>query len=161
MTKYRIYLETSVISYLTARPSRDGVSAARQALTHDWWATVDQSQVWVSDLVLAEISRGDTQAVQRRQELIKQLPVLSAHADTASLANRLMQAGVVPRTEPEDAAHIALATLHGFRYLVTWNFAHFVGPDARYRVFVALHDWGYTPALFATPEELLEGDSSC
>jgi hypothetical protein len=89
--------------------------------------------------------------------LVENLPVLTAHPDTIQLANRLMQAGVVPHTEPEDAAHIALATLHGFKYLVTWNFAHFVGPDAKFRVFAALHDWGFTPALFATPEELLEG----
>lgn len=87
MAEHTFYLETSVISYLTARPSRDGV----------------------------------------------------------------------PAREPQDAAHIALATLHKFRYLATWNFAHFVGPDAKFRVFAALHDRGYVPALFATPDELLEG----
>ena len=159
MVKAAIYLETSVISYLTSRPSRDGLAAARQAVTHDWWLSVDKTGVSISDLVLQEIARGDPQAASRRLALVAGLHRIVAHAQTDLLANRLMQAGVVPETEPEDAAHIALATLHGFRYLVTWNFAHFVGPDAKYRVFSALRDWGYSPALFATPEELLEGST--
>jgi len=104
-------------------------------------ATADQLELWADRVLDAGVHR------------------ISAHAQTDVLANRLMQAGVVPESEPEDAAHIAMATLHGFRYLVTWNFAHFVGPDAKYRVFAALRDWGYAPALFATPEELLEGSS--
>jgi len=157
MTTSSIYLETSVISYLSSRPSRDGVSASRQALTHEWWESVDKRRVHVSDLVIKEISRGDPHAAARRVALVTGLPVVPPHCDTDSLAERLMQANVVPRTEPEDAAHIALATLHGFRYLVTWNFSHFVGPDAKFKVFAALRDWGYSPAFFATPEELLEG----
>ena len=140
MNKAEIYLETSVVSYLTSRPSRDGVAAARQALTHDWWSVVDKSTVFVSDLVIKEIARGDPQAASRKLELVSGLSRVTAHEQTDALANRLMQMGVVPQTEPEDATHIALATLHGFRYLVTWNFAHFVGPDAKYRVFAALRD---------------------
>jgi len=157
MTKPLVYLETSVISYLTARPSRDAVTTARQILTHEWWESVDRSCVWVSELVLAEVSRGDPQAAQRRLALIAGLQCLSEQANAVTLAMRLMDAGVVPMTEPEDATHIALATLSQATYLVTWNFSHFVGPDAKFKVFGALRDWGYTPPLFATPEELLEG----
>jgi predicted nucleic acid-binding protein len=151
-----IYLETSVVSYLSSRPSRDGVSASRQALTHEWWETVDKSTVYVSDLVIKEISRGDSGAAARRMEFIEGLAVVPQHLETNHLAERLMQAGVVPQTEPEDATHIALATLHGFKYLVTWNFSHFVSPEAKFKVFSALRDWGYAPAFFTTPEELLE-----
>jgi predicted nucleic acid-binding protein len=114
----------------------------------------------VSDLVIKEISRGDASAAARRVALVTGLPVVPQHRETDTLAERLMAANIVPRSEPEDAAHIALATLHGFKYLVTWNFSHFVGPDAKFKVFSALRDWGYSPAFFATPEELLEGAGS-
>jgi PIN domain len=151
-----IYLETSVVSYLSSRPSRDGVSASRQALTHEWWEAVDKTTVYVSDLVIKEVSCGDPAAAVRRMGLIKSLPLVPQHDDTDDLAARLMRSGVVPRTEPEDATHIALATLHGFKYLFTWNFSHFVSPEAKFKVFSALRDWGHQPAFFATPEELLE-----
>jgi len=152
-----IYLETSVVSYLTSRPSRDAVTAVRQLLTHEWWESVDKTRVWVSELVLAEIARGDPQAASRRLALVSDLPCLSEQIGTSLLAVRLMEAGVVPFTEPEDATHIALACLSKATYLVTWNFSHFVGPESKYKVFTALRDWGYTPPLFATPEEMLEG----
>ena len=157
MTKPLVYLETSVISYLTARPSRDAVTAVRQILTHEWWESVDRSRVWVSELVLAEVGRGDPHAAQRRLALVAGLQCLPEPANVVSLAMRLMDADVVPMTEPEDATHIALATLSQATYLVTWNFSHFVGPEAKFKVFAALRDWGYTPPLFTTPEELLEG----
>jgi predicted nucleic acid-binding protein len=150
------YLETSVISYLSSRQSRDTVLAARQLCTRDWWAVVDKRNVWISEMVLAEISQGDPQAAQLRRQLVEPLQIVELHASTISLAKRLMQANAVPKSEPEDAMHIALATLAGFEYLVTWNFSHFVSPQAKYKVFKALTDWGYHPALFATPEELLE-----
>jgi hypothetical protein len=107
-------------------------------------------------MVLAEISQGDLQAAQLRRQLVESLRIVEWHTGTVALAKRLMQANAVPKSEPEDAMQIALDTLAGFEYLVTWNFSHFVGPQAKYKVFKALTDWGYRPALFATPEELLE-----
>jgi predicted nucleic acid-binding protein len=150
-------METSVVSYLTSRQSRDTVLAARQLCTKEWWAQTAHSKIWVSALVIAEISRGDAQAAQARKSFVAHLPLVDDHPDTVALAQRLMAAKVVPATEAEDATHIALATLAGFDYLVTWNFSHFVSPQAKYQVFKALDSWGYKPALFATPEELLEG----
>jgi predicted nucleic acid-binding protein len=157
MRRLTYYLETSVISYLTSRQSRDTVLAARQLCTKEWWAQTPHSDVWVSALAIAEISRGDPQAASARKQFVAHLPLVSDQPDTAALAQRLMAAKVVPATEAEDATHIALATLAGFDYLVTWNFSHFVSPQAKYQVFKALDAWGYKPALFATPEELLEG----
>jgi hypothetical protein len=110
-----------VISYLTARPSRDSIIAARQMLTRLWHESVVREQLHLSGLVIEEITQGDAQAAARRVEICKDW---------------------VPATEPEDAAHIALATLHEMDYLATWNFAHFVSPDAKYKVFLALSQWG-------------------
>lgn len=153
----RIYVETSVISYLANRPSRDGLVAARQALTHDWWAGLDSASVWVSELVVAEVSRGDLQAANNRLRWIEHLPRVEIEPQALALAQRLMDEGLVPKTEAEDAMHIALASVHGFDYLVSWNFAHFVGADPKYRLFSALRDCGLNPVRLVTPEELMEG----
>lgn len=153
----RIYVETSVISYLANRPSRDGLVAARQALTHDWWAGLDSATVWVSELVVAEVSRGDLQAAGNRLRWIENLPRVEIESQAMDLAQRLMDEGLVPKTEAEDAMHIALASVNGFDYLVSWNFAHFVGADPKYRLFSALRDWGLNPVRLVTPEELMEG----
>jgi predicted nucleic acid-binding protein len=151
-----IYVETSVISYLTSRTSRDSLTAGRQAATQDWWDSLDKSKLRISDLVIKEIAKGDAQAAAKRLASVADLEVLSLHEQAEALANKLMDAGLVPKTEPEDAAHIALATLHGCTYLATWNFSHFVGPEPKYKLFSALQAWGYAPPLFGTPEELLE-----
>lgn len=153
----RIYVETSVISYLANRPSRDGLVAARQALTHDWWARLDPASVWVSELVVAEVSRGDLQAANNRLRWIENLPRVEIEPQALALAQRLIDEGLVPKTEAEDAMHIALASACGFDYLVSWNFAHFVGADPKYRLFSALRDWGLNPVRLVTPEELMEG----
>lgn len=153
----KIYVETSVISYLAARPSRDAITSARQIATHLWWGYLGESfDGVISDLVLRESRRGDQLAAARRGEFCAALTWIETPANTAELAQRLMDEHIVPRTEPEDAAHIAIATLAGAKYLATWNFTHFASPDAKYRVVIALNQWGYTPPLIVTPEELLE-----
>jgi predicted nucleic acid-binding protein len=152
-----VYVETSVISYLANRPSRDLRTAAKQAVTHEWWALLDLAQVRISSLVVQEIARGDAQAAQNRLRWIESLQRLQEHPEQLDLAYRLINEGLVPSTEQEDALHIAQATLCGCRYLVTWNFSHFVGPEPRHQITFALKDWGYSPAILTTPEELLEG----
>ncbi len=62
----------------------------------------------------------------------------------------------MPATEPEDALHIAIATVAETHYLVTWNFAHLVGPDAKLKLLDTLRACGKNPPLLTTPEELLE-----
>ncbi len=156
----RIYVETSVISYLANRPSRDGLVAARQALTHEWWAGLDKDLACVSALVIDEISRGDSQAALSRLRWAQGLTHLDQLPEATALARRLINAGTVPRTEPEDALHIALATIHGCHLLVSWNFAHFVGFEPRYRLLEQLKIWGHSPAYLVTPEELLFGTAS-
>ena len=158
--KPRIYIETSVISYLAARPSRDAITSARQIATHLWWQLLGESfDGVISNLVLRESRRGDAQAAERREQFCNALTLVDVPIETANLATRLMNEHIVPKTEPEDAAHVAIATLCGAQYLATWNFAHFVSPEAKYRVVIALHGWGYKPPLIVTPEELLQENS--
>jgi hypothetical protein len=153
-------VETSVISYLTARPSRDLIVAARQQITRDWWEEGREQRFvpYISDLVMREASQGDEAAAQRRIAACRGLPIVNITPEASELAQRLIATGCVPRTEPEDALHIALACTHRFEYLVTWNFAHFVSAVAKDRLLTQLRALGLKPALLATPEELWESE---
>lgn len=152
-----VYVETSVVSYLTARPSRDLVIASRQMWTREWWDGASQSwTLRISDLVLEEASRGDSYAAALRVNALRGIETLPMTMDAETLATRLIDLQALPPTEPEDALHIALATVSAAHYLVTWNFAHLVGPDVKLKLIDTLRACGYRPPLLATPEELLE-----
>jgi hypothetical protein len=156
--KPRIYVETSVISYLAARPSRNALTAFRQEQTRRWREkSVGVFALETSDLVRLEIASGDASAAKRRLDIFLELSVLALHEGVSAFGKRLMSEGLVPRSEPEDASHIAQATLTGADYIVTWNFAHLVGPQTKYRLVQNIERWGYKAPLLATPEEILEG----
>jgi hypothetical protein len=106
--------------------------------------------------VLEEAARGDATAAEWRLAALRGMTLLPIDAATEALAGQLIELGALPATEPEDALHIALATISGARYLVSWNFAHLVGPDAKLKLLDALRALGHAPALLTTPEELLE-----
>lgn len=155
--KPTIYLETSVVSYLTSRPSRDLITAARQQITREWWDLAPGLwNISISELVIEEAARGDSSAAVLRLKALQQLPALPIATAAKELAMAIMEAGAIPVTEPEDALHIAVATVSQVHYLVTWNFAHLVGPDAKLRLLDTLRALGHTPPLLTTPEELLE-----
>lgn len=153
----RIYIETSVVSYLTARSSRDLLVAARQEATREWWAQRDTLFVpLISNLVLREAACGDPVAAMQRLELCRSLARLDIATAAQDLANLLINVQAIPASEPEDALHIALATVAEVDFIATWNFAHLVGPAAKYRLQTRIQSLGFTPPLLATPEELLE-----
>ena len=152
-----VYVETSVISYLTARPSRDVVTAARQVWTRDWWDQADQHwTLAASELVVEEAARGDPTAAQRRLVALEPINLIPMTQEMPIFAQRLIAAGAIPATEPEDALHLAVATLSSAYYLVSWNFAHLVGPRSKIQLIESIRQLGKVPTLLATPEELLE-----
>lgn len=153
----RIYIETSVISHLISRHSRDLLIAARQEATSEWWEKRGATfEAITSNLVLKEVAAGNAEAAMRRLAICQPLPKLSIEADCEELADRLITTGAVPPTKQEDALHIALATLAQVEYIATWNFAHMVSPAAKYRLQKHIEQLGFAPPLLATPEELLE-----
>lgn len=158
--KPRIYIETTAISYLAARPSRDVVSLARQELTHEFWVWAPSVYTLCSsDLVRDEISRGDAFAAQQRLAYFANCELLTADERVAELARQLIINKAVPQTEPEDAAHIALATLSQVKYIVSWNFAHIVSPQAKRLLEQAITQMGYQAPILATPEEIFEAEA--
>jgi hypothetical protein len=155
MANPKVYVETSVISYLTGLPSRDLVVTAHQQVTQDWWRQRAQFELYVSDAVLEEASRGDPVAARRRLEALTGISVLSATSAAQTLATRFLTSGVVPRKAAIDAAHIAIAATHGMDFLVTWNCAHIANAVVRIQVEAACRQAGYAPPAICTPLELI------
>jgi hypothetical protein len=112
----KVYVETSVVSYLTAFPSRDIVVAAHQQITHEWWATKERFELYVSEAVLAEAGAGDPAAAARRLATLVDLPVLAISSEAEDLATRLVEAGILPRKAFVDALHVAAAAVNGMDF---------------------------------------------
>ena len=109
-----VYVETSIISYLTAQPSRDVLAIARQQLTRQWWETCRQQfELVVSPLVEDEASRGDPEAAKRRLQVIKPLRQIEPTPEVGIFTKQLLTQGALPKTAADDALHIALAVVHG------------------------------------------------
>ena len=153
-----VYLETSIISYLAARPSRDLVTAARQQLTREWWARRRTSfAVYVSEAVIAEARVGDPSAAARRAEILADLPLLDVTSGVTRLATVLADALRLPRHAAADAVHIATAAFHSIDFLLTWNSTHIANAELRPIVERACRDSGYAPPVLCAPDELMGG----
>jgi predicted nucleic acid-binding protein len=146
--KPKVYLETSVISYLTARPSRDILIAANQQVTQEWWQDRREPfDLYVSQLVEQEISSGDAEAVLRRRQTLAICNFLDILPEAVQLAEKLMDEQAIPRQSPEDALHITVATVTGMDYLLTWNFKHIANAARRASVELVCRLNGYEPLL--------------
>lgn len=159
MEKFSVYLETSVVSYYTSRPSRDLIVAARQQLTHEWWENYrEQMETYVSTLVIQEAEVGDSIAARRRLEAIADLPVLELNAHVLDLAKSLVNMGPIPEEFFEDALHIAVAAIHGIHFLLTWNCHHINNPHMRPDIIRVVQSFGYTCPVICTPDEFMGGE---
>ncbi|MES9903736.1 MAG: type II toxin-antitoxin system VapC family toxin [Sedimenticola sp.] len=120
-----VYIESSVVSYLTSQTSRDLVTAARQAITTEWWNDQrSKYDAYVSALVEEENSHGDPDAADRRLSAIKEIPALDISEQASALAKELIRLEAIPENSEEDALHIGIAASSGIDYLLTWNFKH-------------------------------------
>ncbi len=152
-----VYIETSVVSYLTARPSRDVVVAAYQEVTREWWRSApDRFVLYASALVISEAGTGDADAARARLDLLGRLPLLEATREAVALTRNLLDLGAVPRNAADDAAHIAIAAMNGVDYLVTWNFRHIANATMRSRIEDVCRRSGCEPPVICTPNELVE-----
>jgi hypothetical protein len=156
-----VYLETTVVGTIASRNHPDPIMLARQLSTRRWWFDAkSRFDLKISDLVIAECNAGDPTAASERLTIIDGLDVLSPHADAELLAEALIAGKAVPETEPRDAAHIALAAVHGLNYLVTWNFKHILNPHLQRRIVDICRDSGFISATICTPEQLLESSDA-
>ena len=153
--KPRVYVETSVISYLTARPSRDLIVAAHQQITQDFWQRSSEFEFYASQLVVDEAQRGDAEAAQARVAVLDDIALLDMLPAAKTLGSLLVQQLAIPYKAIDDAYHVALAAVHGVDYLVTWNCTHIANLQMRRKIEAICRSAGFEPALIGTPQELL------
>ena len=150
-----VYIESSVISYLISRPSRDVVIAGRQAISHDWWENHRQRfEIRVSALVEEEISRGDSLAARRRLALIEDIPSLAISDEAINLAELLLARHAVSEGSEADALHIGIAAAQGADYLLTWNFKHINNAEIKSAITKVVESCGFVCPQICSPEEL-------
>jgi len=151
-----VYVETTIVSYLTARPSRDLLTAGHQQVTREWWEGRFRFDLVISELVLREAGGGDPEFAALRLEAVRDIPVLSLDEETMSLARELVNRGPLPSNALADALHIAVCVTRGIEFLLTWNCAHLANATIRSRVEEKCRARGYVPPIICTPEELTE-----
>jgi len=155
--KKSIYIETSVVSYLTSRGSRDLVISAHQEETRELWPRLlSEFESFVSALVYEEAKAGNPEAARRRLDAIKPLPFIQSSDVVEQLANSLVEEGAIPEKCPEDAMHIALAAINGIDLIVTWNFSHINNPFKRVHIRKIVEREGYVCPEICSPCDLLE-----
>lgn len=151
-----LYVETSVVGYLTSRPSRHVVTAARQQLTREWWDSRRADyDLFISRFVVEEVASGDADAAAERVEALRGLRVLGLTPEAEALARALREEVPLPEKAAVDALHIAVAAANGAVYLLTWNFRHIANAVLRNRIEEVCRSRGYEPPVICTPEELL------
>jgi len=153
----RVYIESTFVSYLTARASRDLIVAGHQQITHDWWdSRRGDYELCASQLVLQEAGDGDPQAAQERLDVVATMTVLEVKEGAVELAEELVQAGALPAKAGNDALHIAVAAIHRIPYLLTWNCRHMANATMRAEIERVCAGKGFKAPIICTPEEMME-----
>ena len=158
MMNPRVYIETTIVSYLTAWPSKNLVRRAHQQVTQTWWR--DQRHLFelcTSQFVLDEAAAGDPEAARLRLEALDGLPMVDV-ADAGPLAERLLGTAALPPRARIDAFHLAAAAVNGVDYLCTWNCRHLANATLRRKIEAACRDLGVEPPIICTPDELSGGE---
>ena len=155
MHRPKIYLESSVISYLTAKSSEKLGNQFRQEQTRLLWGFRERFELFVSETVVNEIQRGDQKAADLRSEIIEGIPVLPLFDQVELLARVFISANAVPPNAALDAYHIAFAAIHQMDYLVTWNQKHIANSAKLRQIGNLISDFQLKPPVIVTPEQFL------
>lgn len=151
----KTYVETTIISYLAARPSGDPLTRLHQDVTRVWWEGKRSTfELYVSEVVLDEAARGDQSIARARIALVESLPILAVNDQARNLAAAILQSAALPSKAAADAMHIAIATVNAMDYLLTWNCTHIANAIIFRKVADICRGMGYDPPTVCTPEEL-------
>jgi hypothetical protein len=154
--KKTVYIETSIVSYLTARPSDNLLAAACQKITIDWWNTQrDRFELYASEIVLEEAAQGDNQAAQRRLKELEGISLLSITDSAVALSGKFLDEGPLPQKALGDALHIAVSAVHAMDYLLTWNCRHIDNAETKPIIRSICVLKGYNCPEICTPQELM------
>lgn len=155
--KESIYLETTVVSYYTSKPSRDIIVLAHQEITREWWPKAkERFDIYISEIVVEEAALGDPEAAKRRLEELKDFPHLELNDTVEEMANVYMEQLEIPEKAFRDAAHLAIASIHRVDYLVTWNCTHLANGEVIKKLMEINETFGIHTPIICTPESLME-----
>ncbi len=150
-----VYLETTIVSYLVARPSRDLIVAGHQQLTREWWDHRRSNfDSFISQLVLDEAAAGEGEQAALRLRALHGLPLLTISPEVERLAGEFVQR-VLPPSAARDAVHLAAAVANKLDYLLTWNCAHLANAQILKRLDPVAEAAGFKLPRVCTPEELM------
>ena len=155
------YIETTVPSYYTSRTARSIAQTSRHLATREWWdGGCSGFDLVTSTETLNEAGSGDPDMAKERLALLRAIRVIPVTEEAADLARALIASGLVPVIASPDAVHIALASVHGIDFLVTWIFKHIANPHVRERLRKKIIDSGYRMPVMCSPEQLLNEDDN-
>ena len=155
MSLPRVYIESTIPSYLAARPSRDLVLRGQQEATRRWWQCREGFVCYVSAIVEMEIMRGDQEAAEKRMQVIAGMPRLRISQEVQELASRILSTGLIPPKAELDASHIAIAAVHGMDLLVTWNCTHIHNVFIHRKIVTICESMDYPCPEICTPFDLV------
>ena len=154
----KLYVETSFISYLTARPSRDLIVAAQQQVTREWWKNRrSKFEMYISQLVIQEAKDGNEEAAAKRLKTLENIPLLDLRVEASDLAEQFVRSKALPQKAFDDALHISIAAIYGLDYLLTWNCKHIANAEIQKKISRISFEEGYELPIICTPYELMGG----
>jgi predicted nucleic acid-binding protein len=157
MNKPSVYIETTIVSYLAARPSPSLLAAAYQQITADWWEERRSSfDLFTSEIVMLEARSGDPGAVARRLTILEGIAELVLTDKAKKLARMFLSARAIPHKAQADALHIAAAAVHRMDYLLTWNCRHINNPEIKPAIRKVCESMGVFCPEICTPIEIVE-----
>jgi hypothetical protein len=151
-----VYIETSILGYLTARSTKNLILAANIEITKDWWESRRNAFVlYTSEAVLNEVTQGDAEIASQRLEMLSGFPLLELTQPVQALASQFLARSNLPPKANVDAIHIAAATIHSMDYLLTWNCKHIANAQIQRKLAEISFDFGYELPILCTPYELM------
>ncbi|CCI04807.1 MAG: type II toxin-antitoxin system VapC family toxin [Microcystis sp. LE19-84.1B] len=151
-----VYIETSVIGYLTARSTKNLIIAANIEITREWWEFRRNDFIlYTSEAVLEEVAKGDTAIASPRLDILRDFPLLALNDAAQDLAKQFLTRSNLPPKAKVDAIHIAAATVHGMDYLLTWNCKHIANAQIQGKLAEITLGCGYVLPILCTPNELM------
>ncbi len=151
-----VYIETSIVGYLTARSTKNLILAANMEITKDWWEFRRNAFIlYTSEVVIDEVAQGDAEIAAQRLEILRDFPLLALNQAVQGLAAQFLARSSMPPKAKVDAVHIAAATVHSMDYLLTWNCKHIANAQIQGKLAEISLDFGYVLPILCTPNELM------
>ena len=151
-----VYVETSIFGYLSARSSNNLILMANVEATREWWdSRRSQFALYISQVVLDEVARGDSAIAAQRLEILRDFPLLEVEQAVQNLAAQFLRQSNLPLKAADDALHIAVATVYGLDYLLTWNCRHIANAQIQKKLAQISLNSGYELPIICTPYELM------